>query len=258
MKGSKLTALHALAKELRSPSGCAWTRKQHFESLVPKTIEESYELLDSVQRNNIDEIKSELGDLLYHVMLYAAIAEEQDLFSLEDIANVMLQKHQERMPSEEARQSLDAEQTNQYWQRSKIKRRQQSGESILTDIQETLPALLQAHKLQERAADVGFDWSSIAPVFEKIQEELIEVQDEIQGENRQAQLQEEIGDLLFSCINLARHLTFNAEVCLHHANKKFINRFQFIEKELAKMNKDIHTASLEEMETLWQQSKNRK
>lgn len=244
--------LQSLLKELRADkTGCAWTRKQDFNSLIGQTIEESYELLDAIQRNDVQEIKGELADMLYHLLFYTQIAEEGGLFTLDDLAEAMIEKHDSRMPSHTDRQAMDAEQTNAHWQAMKAKKRQ----SVLDEIAPTLPALMQAFKLQQRAADVGFDWPNTVDVANKVEEELDELRHELQQPNNTANIQEEAGDLLFTCVNLIRHSGCDPESSLHASNLKFIKRFQYIENQLKKHKRAVEDASLAELEQLWQEAK---
>lgn len=248
----KVEQLRALLRDLRDEkTGCAWTRSQDFSSLIGQTIEESYELLDAIQKNDVNEIKSELADMLYHLLFYTQLAEEQKLFSLDDLADAMIQKHDTRMPSHAARQSMDAAETNAHWQAEKAKKRS----SILADIAPTLPAMMQAFKLQQRAADVGFDWPETADVTNKIEEELHELREAIANNQSTRQIQSEAGDLLFSCINLIRHCGLDPESSLQACNRKFTSRFQFIEQRVKEANRKIQDMTLAELEQLWLESK---
>lgn len=256
---SAFSELKAILKELRAEDiGCAWTRGQTFASLAPQTIEESYELLDAIQSNDVQQIKNELGDMLYHVMFYIQIAEESGLFDLDDVAQVSLDKHQARMPSKEQRATMTAAEVNEHWQiykRQQHKARPQ--DSVLDGIARTLPAMIQAYKLQTRAAEVGFDWPDVKPVFAKIVEELTELQSEVDANNDQEAQKIEAGDLLFSCINLLRHLNIDPETALHAANLKFMRRFQYIEAQLAQQQQPINRVNLATLEQLWQQAKHK-
>lgn len=251
-----LIKLKKLLQKLRQPQGCAWTRQQTFQSLAPQTLEECYEFIDAIEKNDMNAIKDELGDLLYHVIFYAQVAEEKKLFDLNDVANVSLKKHQERMPSDEQLQSFTAEQVSDYWDEMKAKHRNtKKSESILQDIPHALPAVLRAIKLQKRAADVGFDWPSPNFVFEKINEEIAEIKHELSQHAPPEKLLDEVGDLLFVCTNLARHLHIDPETALRHANEKFIKRFKFIEQKIKATGRALDESNLDEMEKFWKEAK---
>lgn len=250
-----LNELIELMNALRnSAEGCPWTKEQTFESLAPQTLEEAYELVEAIEQKNAMEIKNELADVLYHVIFYAQLAQEQKLFSLEDIAQTMLDKHQHRLPDSQTRQMLSAEEVNQYWEQRKTQARQNQT-SILSGVSEKLPGLTRAVKLQNRAARVGFDWPDVSLVFAKISEEIAELQHEIDTGSAKEKIEDEFGDLLFCCANLGRHLKLDPETALRKTARKFINRFQYIEQALIQQNKKIAETPLEELEQLWQQAK---
>ena len=247
-----VSQLITLLNDLRDKN-CAWTQQQTLDTLAPQTLEECYELTDAIARKDISAIKSELGDLLYHVLFYAKICEEQGWFDLNDMAQVMIDKHLERMPSESELARMDAEQVNEIWQQKK-QAQLQATESILGDVPTTMPASMQALKLQSRAAKVNFDWPSITGVLNKVDEELAETKDALkQGEKKH--IEHEIGDLLFACINLARHANVDAELVLQQCNQRFRQRFNYIEQHCQAHNKTINKLSLTELEALWQQAK---
>lgn len=242
----------ALIKKLRKT--CPWTAAQTWKSLSPQTLEESYELMDAVEQQDVDEVKSELGDLLYHTLFYCEIAEEQGLFTFSDIAKDVIEKHDERLPPEALRTTLDAEGVNTYWEQQKIQQLA-SQESILDGIAKAIPALMRAIKLQNRAAKVGFDWPNAKPVLSKIKEEIGELEDAIVNPQHHHHLEEEYGDLLFVVANLARHLQLDPESALRAANEKFTKRFQFIEKRAKDTNQTLATLGLEKMEAFWDEAK---
>lgn len=249
--------LKKLLQTLRQPTGCAWTREQTFESLAPQTLEECYELVDAIEQGDINAIRDELGDLLYHVFFYAQLGEENQLFNLNDIANVSLEKHQQRMPNSHQLQELTAEEISNYWDNIKIKQRKEKGmQSILQDISKTLPATTRSVKLQKRAAQVGFDWPNVNPVFEKMTEEIAEIKHEINQGASSQKLLDEVGDLLFVCTNLARHLNIDPEAALRHANEKFIRRFNYIEEQVKQTGRILNETSLNDMEKWWEEAKN--
>lgn len=245
---------------LRAPeTGCPWDIKQTFKSIVPYTLEEAYEVADSIERGQMDELKDELGDLLFQVVFYSQMAKEQKLFEFEEVVTAinekLIRRHPHVFASEEYK---DDASLNEAWESSKASERdQRSGDtqaSILDGVAHALPALKRSQKLQKRAARSGFDWPDVSPVFAKIKEETEEVKQAMQ-KNDSAQIKEEVGDLLFACVNLARHVDVDAEEALRLGNQKFEQRFNYIEKELVKLNKQMQQCKLEELEELWQQSK---
>jgi nucleoside triphosphate diphosphatase len=248
---------------LRSPgTGCAWDLEQTFESIVPYTIEESYEIADAVARGDMKNLKEELGDLLLQVVFQARIAEERGLFDFGDVVETITQKMIRRHPHVfGAERGLTPDEVRALWER--IKREEKSaktsadppsGESLLADIPLALSGLTRAVKLQAKAATVGFDWNDARLVIEKIREETDEIEAALEtGES--AAIAEEIGDLLFSTANLARHVKADPEAAIRRANVKFERRFRFIEEALAGDGRAPGTAALEEMEVLWNAAK---
>jgi len=245
---------------LRDPkTGCPWDIKQTFESLIPYTLEEAYEVADSIERGHIDELKDELGDLMFQVVFYAQIAKEQNLFEFNDVINAINDKLIRRHPHVFSDEKYQNETTlNEAWEKSKVAERDHRSTaeqaSILDGVAAALPSLKRSQKLQKRAARAGFDWPDVAPVFEKIEEEIEEIKQAIKEKDPQ-HIKEEVGDLLFACTNLARHLDVDAEEALRHGNKKFEKRFNFIEDRLAEQKKKMQQCSLQELEEIWQQSK---
>ena len=253
---SNLHKLLTLIKNLRDPkTGCPWTFEQTLETLAPQTVEESYELADAIESGNPTAIKDELGDLLYHIVFYASIAEKEGLFNFDDVAAVTIIKDKARRAQDD-RSQFSAEDIKTEWEKRKHKERKAKAAtgSLLDDVVTALPALTRAVKLQNRAALVGFDWKELSPIIDKLHEELAELQTEVE-QNAQDKIQEELGDLLFVCTNLARHLDVDPETALRQTNRKFTKRFQFIEKRLKEQGKAIEDATLEEMEVLWEKAK---
>ena len=257
----KMNRLLDIMAALRHPdTGCPWDIKQSFETIVPHTLEEAYEVADSIERGQMAELKDELGDLLFQVVFYAQMAKEQGLFEFSDIVDAINDKLVRRHPHVFGDENFTTEeQLNEAWEQSKASERDDktSAEkaSVLDGVALALPSLKRAQKLQKRAARVGFDWPSIEPVFEKINEEIEEVKVEINNNNKQAQT-EEMGDLIFSCVNLSRHLDIDAEEALRHSNKKFEKRFAIVENKMAEQNKDMRCCDIEELENAWQVAKN--
>lgn len=251
--------LLSIMAKLRDPDkGCPWDRVQDFKSIAPHTIEEAYEVADAIDQNNMDLLKDELGDLLFQVVYHSRLASELDQFRFEDVVESITDKILRRHPHVFAGEQVDSARTqSRLWEQ--IKSGEKSGglpDTLLLDnVPANLPAMQRAQKLQTRAASVGFDWNNITGVIDKIREELTELDAELVSGSKQSVLTEEVGDLLFSCINLARHLGISAEGALRFANRKFLDRFHYIEECLRKDGKDLNEASQEEMETLWQKAK---
>lgn len=245
---------------LRDPdTGCPWDIAQTFKSIVPYTIEEAYEVADSIEREQMDELKDELGDLMFQVVFYAQMAKEQNLFEFDDVVNAINDKLIRRHPHVFENASYEDEKAlSEAWEKSKATERDAKvvykKASILDGVAQALPALKRSQKLQKRAARSGFDWPDIEPVFDKIQEEMEEIKQAMQHRN-EPHIKEEVGDLLFACVNLARHLDVDAEEALREGNKKFEKRFNYIENELDKSERNVSQCTLDELETLWQQSK---
>ncbi len=244
----------------REEGGCPWDRQQTFETIAPYTIEEAYEVADAISQGDMDELKSELGDLLFQVVFHAQIAEEAGHFTFEDVVSAVCEKMIRRHPHVFAGSDVaDAEVQHQAWEREKALERQQKqseGEtSTLAGVALALPALLRAEKLQKRAARVGFDWPDLSGVIGKIDEELAELKEAIVEGEREPRLSEELGDLLFSCANLARRLEIDAESAVRSTNLKFERRFAYIERQLSQAGIPIEEASLDEMDRLWNEAK---
>ena len=255
-----MNKLLEIMASLRAPeTGCPWDIKQTFETIVPYTLEEAYEVADSIERGEMAELQDELGDLLFQVVFYAQMAKEQALFDFNDVLQSINDKLIRRHPHVFAGEAYKDEQAlNEAWESSKASERdgraQSQKASILDGVARSLPALKRAQKLQKRAARVGFDWPDIEPVLAKVEEEIAELRAAKAAGDKQA-LYEETGDLLFSCVNLARHLGIDAEESLRHGNHKFEHRFNHIEHQLAASGRDVSECGLEELEVLWQDAK---
>jgi len=241
--------------KLRSPEGCPWDRKQTHESLIPYLLEESWEVIDEIKDGKVgDPLKEELGDLLLQVVLHAQIAKEDSRFTFQDVIHAISQKMVNRHPHvfDPQSEKFSEEELRQRWHQQKF---EESGrKSVMDGISETVPALMSALKIGQRAASLGFDWESVDEVWDKIQEEIQEVKVEIERENKE-KLEEEIGDLIFAVTNLARHYKINPEIALHKANKKFKSRFVQVEEAIQEAKKSGKELSLEEMETHWSNAK---
>ena len=230
---------------LRDPdTGCEWDKVQTFKTIAPYTIEEAYEVADAIERDDMVSLRDELGDLLLQVVFHSQIAADQGKFDFQDVVTAICDKMTRRHPHifGEADESPG-------WEQIKAGEREQSGQSSALDgVALALPALLRAQKIQKRASRVGFDWPDKAPVKEKLLEEL----DEVEAASSDEQVHEEIGDLLFSAVNLARHYKVDAERALADATAKFTKRFNLVE---ASLDKDIQEMSIEELEAEWQKAK---
>ena len=253
-----LERLRAIMARLRDPvTGCPWDVAQDFATIAPYTIEEAYEVADAIERQAWDELKSELGDLLFQSVFHARMAEEAGLFDLDDVATAiadkMIARHPHVFGDESNAKSADQQVAD--WESVKAAERAAKAKGgVLDDVALGLPALMRAEKLQKRAARVGFDWPDIAMVIDKIAEEARELA-EARATLPQDKIAEEMGDLLFVMANLARHLKVDPEDALRRANTKFTRRFAFIEAELAKQSKRPDESDLAEMDALWDSAK---
>jgi len=236
---SDLSTLLAIMSRLRDPkTGCEWDLAQTYDTIALHTIEEAYEVLDAIQRKDFEDLKEELGDLLFQIVFYSQLSLEEKRFEFSDVVNVICEKMIRRHPKIFEKQNQGQESTDELnnlsWAEIKTVERQKKAAangptSVLDGIAWALPALSIAAKLQQRASTMGFDWSEIGPVMEKIREELGELQEELQLESSMEKIEEEFGDLLFACTNLGRHLGLNPEETLRKANKKFERRFRQVE-----------------------------
>ena len=246
-----------IMEHLRDPEqGCPWDRQQTFASILPYTIEEVYELAEAIDRQNFPQLQDELGDLLLQIVYYAQMAREQDLFNFEDIAKSIVDKLVRRHPHV-FDHSIEPECTT--WEEIKqIERREKSNgesQSMLDDIPTAMPQLLRARKIQKRVATVGFDWQEAKHVLKKVQEEINELETVMSTSNQPNELEEELGDVLFSVVNLGRHLKINAEEALRKGNNKFTQRFQYVETYLRNQGKELKDCTQEEMEMAWSEAK---
>lgn len=239
---------------LRDPQGgCPWDLKQDFASIVPHTLEEAYEVADAIERGDYQDLATELGDLLFQVVFYAQLGKEQGHFDFTEVVARLNAKLEQRHPHVFAGTEVVAGQ----WEALKSQeRKQKSQHGTLDDVPINLPALSRCNKLQKRAARVGFDWDSLGPVADKVQEELGEVLEEaLLADSQQERVVEEVGDLLFAVVNLARHLDVEPEQALRLANRKFERRFKGVENHCVTDNVAIDQAGLERLESYWQQVK---
>lgn len=251
-----LDALLTVMKQLRDKrTGCEWDRIQTFNSLIPFLLEEAYEVQDAVLRYDHRDLKQELGDLLYHIIFYADIAEEYQLFDFHDVCKSLTQKLIQRHPQIFSTENTFPEIKN--WEIQKQKERDaKCFFSLLDDLPKTFPALMRSEKIQKRCASVGFDWDAPQTILDKVKERLCEVQGELEKTPREMDaLQEGLGDLLFSIVSLVRHLGYNTEQILHRANEKFERRFRELEKQLVYRNMAWTEIGTREMEHIRQHIK---
>lgn len=266
-----ISRLIEIMARLRDPeTGCPWDVEQDFSSIAPYTIEEAYEVADAIERDDMVDLKEELGDLLLQPVYHAQLAAEAGHFDFDDvvlgITQKLLRRHPHVFGDEDARKAKSAKHV---WERIKAEEaaekaverkalgQEMSAASILDNVPGGLPALTRAEKLQTKAAKVGFDWPDLQPVMDKIEEEWSELGAEIENRNMDnaAKVAEEFGDFLFSVVNLGRHLGIDPEHALRQTNAKFVRRFHHIEGRLSAEKRDIDSASLEEMEAIWQSAK---
>ena len=232
---------------------CPWDNKQTFESLRHLTIEETYELGDAILDNDLQEIKKELGDLLLHIVFYAKIGSEQNAFDIGDVANEICDKLINRHPHIYGDTKVDdADQVIKNWESIKLK---EGRNSVLEGVPKSLPALVKAFRIQEKAAGVGFEWDNAKDVLDKVKEEITEFNQEVEDQNHD-KMEDEFGDVIFSLINYARYLKINPESALERTNKKFIKRFKYIEESAKNEGKVINELTLDQMEVFWNKAKN--
>ena len=231
---------------------CPWDQKQTLQTLRHLTIEETYELGDAILDNNLHEVKKELGDLLLHIVFYAKIGSETNDFDIADVCNEICEKLIYRHPHIYGDVVVaDQEEVKQNWEKLKLK---EGKKSVLEGVPKGLPALVKASRIQDKVKGVGFDWDEPLQVWDKVQEELQELQVEVQSGD-QDKIEAEFGDLLFSMINYARFLNVNPEDALERTNKKFIKRFQYLESEAATLGKPLMNMTLSEMDVFWEEAK---
>ena len=260
-KSSKLNELLLIMEKLRTPeTGCPWDLKQNFKSIAAYTIEEAYEVVDAIEREDTDDLKDELGDLLLQVVFHARMAEEAGLFNFDDVANAVSEKMIRRHPhvfGDEANKTADDVKNS--WEEIKAEeKRTKTGDettSLLDDIPNPLPGMSRAVKLQKRAARIGFDWPDMQQVFDKLDEELGELRAEIDQNGSSERQLDEMGDVMFVIANLARHLKIDPEQAARAGNQKFTRRFNDMEAQAKTLNKDMHDLTLAELETMWQTAK---
>jgi len=280
----------SIMARLRGPGGCPWDREQTFDSIKPYTLEETYEVLEAIDNRDWDELRGELGDLLLQVLFYSQMAEEEQRFSIDDVldrlSNKLIDRHPHVFANVSAETSADVLRNWEALKAEEKKKRLAAGggksakaenaESVLAGVSSAMPALLEAHKLSSRAAHVGFDWPEIAGLFDKLQEETAELKAELKNlptpagasgkgvagsgkpnvpEQLRHRLEQEVGDLFFVIVNIARYLSLDPESSLKKTNRKFKRRFQWIEEQLRTSGRTPQQATMDELENLWQKAK---
>jgi MazG family protein len=255
--GEKFQKLVAIMARLRSPGGCPWDREQTFDTIKPYTLEETYEVLDAIDKRDFPGLAEELGDFILQAVFYAQMAAEAGLFSIEDSLQAINEKLVRRHPHVFAGETAEsAKDVTRLWGEIKAGEKQRKGDpdtTLLGGVPRALPALVEAQQIASRAAGVGFDWENAQQVIEKLHEELAE----FNAAQTQDHLEDELGDMLFVLVNLARFAKVDPEQALRRTNAKFRTRFGFVEARLAEQGRQLKDATIEEMEALWQQAKRR-
>jgi ATP diphosphatase len=261
-----IESLLYLMRRLRNPdTGCPWDLKQTFSTIVPYTLEEVYEVVDAIEREDYPHLREELGDLLFQVVFYSQLGEEQSLFNFNDVVETLVEKLVSRHPHvfpdgslesrRESEKPVEEPQIKRKWESIKSEERRGKGfHSILADVPASLPALSRAQKLQKRAANQGFDWPSSEGVINKLDEERNELKMAIEQGN-QDNIEEELGDMMFTLVNLCRHLKVDAETSLRLASRKFEKRFHHVENAVLEKGQTMSDLSLEQLDQLWDEAK---
>ncbi|MBK7172886.1 MAG: nucleoside triphosphate pyrophosphohydrolase [Bacteroidales bacterium] len=248
---SEFQRLLDIMDELRAK--CPWDKEQTFESLRHLTIEETYELSDAILEKDLDEIRKELGDLMLHIVFYAKLGEESGKFDisgvLEGINEKLIRRHPHIFGDVKVENATDVKDN---WERIKL---EEGRTSVLEGVPMSLPAMVKAYRIQDKARGVGFDWDNVGQVWAKVEEEIGELKYELANENTPERREDEFGDLLFALINYSRFIDVNPETALERTNRKFIRRFKYLEIEAAKMGKKLHDMTLSEMDEIWNKAK---
>lgn len=248
-----LERLRLIMARLRDKNGCQWDRKQTHESLIPYLIEETYEVIESIEDSRYSDLREELGDLLLQIYFHAQIASENEAFDINDIASDIGDKLIRRHPHIFGeKKDLKPDQVRDQWEKIKVENGEKS--SVLEGVPKSMPALILAYRVGEKAAGVGFDWHDPMDIFEKFKEEISELEQEFSDNNREG-LTNEIGDLLFALVNLARKMSIDPEQALRRTIKRFVERFGYIENSLKGEGRSFSDSNLAEMEKLWQEAK---
>lgn len=264
--GKHFERLVEIMSTLRGPDGCPWDKEQDFNSLKPMLVEEVYEVLEAIDLTDFDAVAEELGDLLLHIVFQAQLGKEQGMFNIDTviqkICDKLIRRHPHVFGNQSAGSSADViknwEAIKAQEKAEKLNRRTPEQRSLLEGIPSKLPAMYEAHQISSRAARVGFDWPDVDGIFDKLQEEVRELKEVIAddaNDPKRDRLEDEIGDLLFVIVNIARYLKIDSESALKRANRKFKTRFQYMEAELARQGRTIEETNLDEMEALWRHAK---
>jgi len=257
---SRFYELVDIMKRLRGPNGCAWDREQTHKSLIPYLLEETYEVIERIEDGDPAKLKEELGDLLLHVVFHAQIGSEHGEFDIEDVSKAVSDKLIRRHPHVfDKKADLTPDQVTVNWEHIKLEKdKPDDGEqnSVLSGVPKSLPALLRAYRVQEKAARFGFDWEKIDDILPKLDEEVAELKAELEA-NDEDGIVEELGDLLFTVVNVARYLKIDPERALNRITNKFKTRFEYIESRLAESGRTVADATLTEMDEFWEESKGR-
>lgn len=247
--------LRKIIRTLRSPGGCPWDREQTHETLRKYLIEEAYEVIAAIDEQDDDHIAEELGDVLLQVLLHAQIGEDEGYFNIQDVIRSLSEKMIRRHPHVFGTVNVqNAEDVTRNWEAIKKEERHNTYNSLMDKVSKGLPPLAKSYDIQKAAAKVGFDWPDSEPVWEKVAEELAELKVEVEKQDIQA-MEDELGDVLFSTVNLARKLGIDSQIALNHANEKFISRFKKMEESALQKNKDMTSLTLEEWDQLWNKVK---
>ena len=245
-------ALVEILKILRSPDGCPWDRKQTHKSLIAHLLEEAHEVVEAIDLQDIEGLQGELGDLIMHIVFQAQIAEENDEFTIDEVVESINQKLIRRHPHVFDNTEVDSEEDIiRNWEQIKM---DEGRESVIDGVPKALSALIRAHRLQQKASQVGFDWAEAGPVWEKVEEEFEELRGVVEAGTPE-EVEDEFGDLLFSLVNLSRFLHVNPEDALRSSIRKFIRRFQAIERSVDEQNLDMNNMSLDELDKYWERAK---
>lgn len=252
-----ISRLLDLMARLRDPQrGCPWDVQQNFATIAPYTIEEAYEVADAIERNDLQDLRSELGDLLFQVVFHSQMAQEQGAFDFDDVVNAICDKMERRHPHVFGEARIEsAEAQTVAWEEHKRRERAAASDSVLADVPVALPALTRAHKLGKRAAQVGFEWADVAGAMDKVQEEVDELRQEVASGTDRSAMEQEIGDLLFCLVNVCRYLRIDPENALRLTNAKFERRFRYVEQQLRQQGRSTQEATLSEMDALWDEAK---
>jgi ATP diphosphatase len=252
-----LTPLVNVMSALRDPDkGCPWDIKQTPASITKYTLEETYELLDAIESGDLDNQKEELGDLLFHIVFYSQMANEQQQFDINDVISTIVNKMIHRHPhvfDPDLDNKLSDEELYAQWKEKKLQEKK-GNERVLDPVSPKQPAMMRCQQLQDKAAEYHFDWPEALPVLDKIEEEIGELREALENDDQQ-HIQDEMGDLLFACVNLARHIDIDAESALRQSNEKFIRRFDYVVQQMQASGIEFSPEQLDQMETFWQQAK---